>query len=84
VITLARTACPTCAGQAARRAIHDHAYDMKHDPTIPEKARCEFEEKFGAVIVKMAEWADEYAEDAACRVDRAYCDAHRPNSGDDL
>jgi len=83
VTTLARTTCPTCAGQSARQAVHDHAYDMKHDPTIPERARCEFEEKFGAVIVKVAEWAEEYAEDVARRDDWHYCAMHDPTRSDE-
>ena len=69
--------CPSCSGEAARQAVHDHAYDMKHDPTIPERARCEFEERFGQAIVRIADWAAEYAEDVSRRDDHTYCDQHR-------
>lgn len=75
--------CAACAGEAARRAVHDGIYDIKHADAIPEKARCEFEERFGAVIVEMADWADEYATDAARRDDHEPCERHRPTKGDD-
>jgi hypothetical protein len=81
-MSVATTMCPDCAAAAARQAAHDMAYDFKHNRAIPEAARTEFEEKFGAVIVQMADWAAEYAEDWTLRQDHETCEEHR-RSGED-
>jgi len=75
--------CPDCAESRARQAVHDHAYDMKHDTSLPMQAQCEFEEKFGALIVKIADWAAEYAEDWVLRQDHERCNEHRPTRADE-
>lgn len=75
--------CAECVGERARQAIHDHFYDIKYDDSIPERARCEFEEKFGDVIVKMAAWAYEYATDVALRNDNDPCEMHAPSKSDE-
>ena len=73
-----RGPCAECEGERARQSIHDHFYDMKHDDAIPSQARCEFEEKWGPVVVEIAAWAAEYAEDVARRDDNEACERHAP------
>ena len=75
--------CAECAGDAARRAVHDNFYNLKYDEAIPERARGELEEKFGSSIAQMAQWAAEYAEDAALRLENEPCESHQSSRDDE-
>jgi hypothetical protein len=76
--------CAACAGERARQSVHDHAFDMKHDESIPVSVRCEFEDRFGDVFVQIGNWAAGVAREEAEAQDNDPCEMHAPEAGDEL
>jgi len=79
-----RGPCAECIGEAARQAVHDAVYDLKHDDRFPGgTARVDFENAFCQQIVEMAEWCQYRAIGDAQRQDHYSCDKHAPTRDDE-
>jgi hypothetical protein len=77
--------CASCAGEAARRAVHDHVYDLKHDDAFPRDKGddVDFEDEFCVQITAMADWCHDRAVANAGQDDNEPCERHAPTKDDE-
>jgi hypothetical protein len=73
-----------CVGAAARQAVHDAIYDLKHSKAFPDRKAdaTDFENAFCQEIVAMAEWCQYRAEANAQIDDHEWCVTHAPSGAD--
>ena len=77
--------CAACIGEAARQAVHDAIYDLKHGDAFPSDKgdATDFEDEFCKQICAMGEWCCDRAAANIRHGDHEPCERHAPTKSDE-